>query len=36
MARTKQVEPTWVVYLLGGKRAERLGTIRGSRIATQP
>jgi hypothetical protein len=27
-ARTGKSETTWVVYLLGGKRAERLGTIR--------
>jgi hypothetical protein len=28
MARTrKSAEPTWVVYVLGGKRAQRLGTI---------
>lgn len=27
-ARTRNsVEPTWVVYVLGGKRAQRLGTI---------
>jgi hypothetical protein len=25
--RARKSEPTWVVYLLGGKRAERLGTV---------
>lgn len=27
MVRTGKSEPTWVVYMLGGKRAERLGTV---------
>jgi hypothetical protein len=36
-ANNKADEPTWVVYLLGGKRAGRLGTVaapdRGAAIA---
>jgi hypothetical protein len=26
-ARTEKSEPTWVVYMIGGKRAQRLGTV---------